>query len=94
MPLTVPCTQVAPACTAATAAAVASPKSSWPCQWTGTSSQSTVSPDEVRRGLGRRDPDRVDDDRLLGARLDRRLVGAVEELEVGARAVDAEERDA
>ena len=28
IPFTVPCTQVAPACTAATAAAVASPKSS------------------------------------------------------------------
>ena len=93
IPLTVPCTQVAPACTAATAAAVASPKSSWPCQWTGTSSQSTAWPTRYAAAFGRRDADRVDDDRLLRARLDRGLVGAAEEVELGARAVDAEERD-
>ena len=93
MPLTVPCTQVAPAWTAATAAAVARPKSSWPCQWTGTSSQSTACPTRKAAASGRRDPDRVDDDGLLGARLDRGLVGAAEEVELGPRAVDAEERD-
>ena len=49
--------------------------------------------DEVRRRLGRRDPDRVDDDDLLRARLDRGLVGAAVEVEVGPRRVDAEERD-
>ncbi len=38
IPLIVPCTHPAPARTAATAAAVASPKSLWPCQCTGISS--------------------------------------------------------
>ena len=42
MPFTVPCTQVAPAWTAAIAAAVPSPKSSWPCQCTGTSRRSSA----------------------------------------------------
>ena len=50
-------------------------------------------PHEVGGGLRRRDPDRVDDDDLARARLDRRLVRAAVELEVGARRVDAEERD-
>ena len=98
MPLIVPWTQVAPARTAAAAAAVARPKSLWPWKWTGTSgpSHSRVRPDEIGDRLGRGDPDRVHDDRLLGARLDRRLVRLPEELEVGARAVDAEvgDRDA
>ena len=49
--------------------------------------------DEVRGRLRRRDPDRVDDDDLLGAGLDRRLVGAPVEVELGPRGVDAEERD-
>ena len=49
--------------------------------------------DQVRRALGRRDADRVDDGDLLRARLDRGLVGAAEEVEPCARAVDAEERD-
>ena len=49
--------------------------------------------DEVGDRLGRRDPDRVDDDRFLRARLDRGLVRLAEELEVGAGAVDAEVRD-
>ena len=95
IPLIVPCTQEAPARTAATAAAVARPKSLWPWKWTGTSgpSHSRVLADQVRDRLGRGDSDRVDDDRLLRARLDRGLVGLPEEREVGARAVDAEERD-
>ena len=46
MPLIVPWTQLAPARTAATAEAVASPKSLWPWKWTGTSGpiHSTVRP--------------------------------------------------
>ena len=52
IPLTVPCTHVAPAWTAAMAAAVASPKSLWPCQWTGTSSHSTVRPTRYAAASG------------------------------------------
>ena len=46
IPLIVPWIQVAPARTAATADAVASPKSLWPWKWTGTSGPtvSTVRP--------------------------------------------------
>ena len=49
--------------------------------------------DEVSGGLGGRNPDRVDDDRLLGPRFDRGFVCALEEAKLGARAVDAEEGD-
>ena len=50
--------------------------------------------DEERGCLRGRDPEGVDHDDLLCARLDRALVRGSHELEVGARRVDAEERDA
>ena len=50
--------------------------------------------DEKRGRLRRGDAERVDDDDLLRARLDGAVVDAADELEVGARGVDAEERDA
>ena len=49
--------------------------------------------DEVLDRLRRRDPERVHDHGLLRARLDRRLVGPLEEHGVGARSVDAEVGD-
>ena len=48
--------------------------------------------DELGDRLGRGDPERVDDDDLLRAGLDRRRVDLLVEVEVGARRVDAEER--
>ena len=76
------------------AAAVPSPKSSCPCQWTGTPVEPVHGlPDEERRCLRRRDPDRVDDDDLLRPCVDCCVVGPPVELEVGARRVDPEERD-
>ena len=50
--------------------------------------------DEERGSLRRGDAERVDDHDLLRARLDGALVDPADELEVGARGVDAEERDA
>jgi hypothetical protein len=47
--------------------------------------------DEAGRSLGRGDAERVHDGDLGCARLDRGLIGASEELAVGARGVDAEE---
>ena len=49
--------------------------------------------DEVCDRFGARDADRVDDDRFLRARFDRRLVDRLEVAGIGARAVDAEEGD-
>ena len=49
--------------------------------------------DEIGGGLGRRDPERVDDDGLLRTGVDRGLVGLAVEADVGARSVHAEERD-
>ena len=40
--------------------------------------------DEISGGFGRRDPERVDDDGFLGAGVDRRLVRALEEVQLGA----------
>ena len=95
IPLIVPWIQVAPARTAATADAVASPKSLWPWKWTGIpSTYSSVAPDEVGDGLRRRDPERVDDGDLLRPGLDRGLVDLLVEVRLGARRVDAEERGA
>ena len=51
-------------------------------------------PDELRGRLGARHAERVDDDDLARAGLDGRRVGALEERQVGARAVDAEVGDA
>ena len=84
MPFTVPCTQVAPACTAAIAAAVASPKSSCPCQWTGTLVVEALRhvTDEERRRLRGRDAERVHDDDLGRAGLDGGLVRRTQEAEV------------
>ena len=50
--------------------------------------------DEHRRGLGGRDPERVDDHELLRPCLRSGSVRLVEEREVGAGGVDPEERDA
>ena len=47
--------------------------------------------DEVRDGLGRGDPERVDDGDLLRTRLDRGLVDLAVEVGLGAGRVDAEE---
>src|SRR3954447_6953604 len=106
MPLIVPCTQRAPARTAATAAAVARPKSLWPWKCTGTSgpTHSTVRPTTsataplarppaaVGPRLRRGNPERVDDGALLRARLDRALVDLLVEVRLGAGRVDAKER--
>ena len=48
--------------------------------------------DEIRNRLRRRDAQRVDDDDLLGARLDGRHVDALVEVRLGTRRVDTEER--
>ena len=50
-------------------------------------------PDEIGHRLGARDPDRVDDDRLVRTGFDRRLVDGLEVPRVRTRAVHAEERD-
>ena len=50
--------------------------------------------DEKRRRLGRRDPQRVDDDDFGRARLHRRLVSLPQEADLGAARVHAEVRDA
>ena len=49
--------------------------------------------DQVSGRLGRCHAERVDDDRFACARLDRGLVDALEEAQLGARAVHAEVRD-
>ena len=94
MPLIVPWIQRAPARTAATADAVASPKSLWPWKCTGTSRPDPLDglADELRDGLRGRDAERVDDDDLARARLDGGLVHALVEVGLRARRVDAEER--
>ena len=50
-------------------------------------------PDQVGHGFGARDPDRVDDDRLVRTGFDRRLVDGFEVPRVRTRAVHAEEGD-
>jgi len=95
MPFTVPCTQVAPAW-AADGGGGREPEVVVPVPVDG---YLVVEPldylvDEERRGLGRCDPERVDDDDLLRARLDGALVHLAHEREVGARGIDAEERNA
>ena len=70
MPLIVPWTYAAPARTAATALAVATPKSLWPWKCTGTSGPTQLDgrADELRDRLGRGDAERVDDHDLLARR--------------------------
>ena len=94
MPLIVPWIHVAPACTAATAAAVARPKSLWPCQWIGTSTQlatarrrGTRPPRASRRRACRRRRPRARPPRP------RSCTTRSRKLEVGARPVHAEVRD-
>ena len=74
IPLIVPCTQVAPAWTAAIAAAVPSPKSSWPCQCTGTSRRSSARETRNAAASGVAIPSVSTTTDLGGAGLDRGLV--------------------
>ena len=93
MPLIVPWIHVAPARTAATAVAVASPKSLWPWKWTGTSAR----PPRLSGRRARR-PLRATRCRACRRRRPRsrpprpRGVHALVEVRLGARRVDAEER--
>ncbi len=77
------------------AAAVASPKSLWPCQWTGDRVADELDRlvDEERRRLGRGDAQRVDHGDLVRPGLHRSCVRLHEERRIGPRGVDAEERD-
>ncbi len=90
-----PWIQRAPAFTAATALAVASPKSLCPWKWIGTSGPDPLArpADELRDRLRPGDADRVDDDDLRGSCLDGRGVRGVVEVRLGTGRVDSEVRD-
>lgn len=88
----VPCTHVAPARTAAMAAAVASPKSSCPCQCSGTAEPSQPRPTDHRgRRFGVGHPDRVHDGNLPCAGLDRPREDNLQEARIRTGGVHREE---
>jgi len=76
--LIVPWIQVAPARTAATAEAVATPKSLCPWKWTGSpSTYCSVAPTRSVDSLRGSDAERVDDGDLLRTGFNRRLVDLI-----------------
>ena len=94
MPLIVPWTYAAPARTAATALAVATPKSLWPWKWTGTSgpTSSTVEPTRSATASGEAMPSVSTTTTSFAPGLDRARVDAA--VEVGSARVESTPKNA